>query len=467
MTLAPMFTPPNRPTSAILKAVGDLDAIRSSWRTSPYGLNECEKYYAGEQPLAYMSKELERDLGGQVTQLVINWPLMVADAFAERHVLTGFNYPSAGQASVSADTLWLWWQTNNMDEQANMAQLDAIALSKAALLVGPGDGDIPLITAESAMDVAWIRDPRTGMVVRGSKAWIDLEGVEWRTLYLPGRRLVLRRGGQGWVIDRDDASSEHVPLVPLVNRPRLKARDGQSEFRPIIPLANAANKMATDMMVSGEFHAMPRRWVFGLKASDFKNPDGSVKNVWSVIKGRLWATEKNPKDVQVGQFQESSLSNFHETIKLLAQVASQLAALPYDYMTFESVNPPSADSLRAAERRMVKKCEDQQISFGGAYETAMRHAIRFATGSYDDSALMLESNWRDPGTPTTAQVTDAVVKKVTTKGADNRPLVPTEQGRIDLGYTPQQRADMARWEAEASAADPELNLARALADGTV
>ena len=187
--------------------------------------------------------------------------------------------------------------------------------------------------------------------------------------------------------------------------------------------------------------------------------------MWSVIKGRLWATEKNPKDVSVGQFPESSLTNFHDTIKLLARLTAQLTGLPSDYMSFESVNPPSADALRASERRMVKKCEDQQVSFGGSYETAMRHAIRFATGKYDPSALMLETDWRDPGTPTTAQVTDAAVKKVTTTGADGRPLVPTEQGRIDLGYTPQQRDDMARMEAAALNLDPDQVAIMALLNG--
>jgi hypothetical protein len=58
-------------------------------------------------------------------------------------------------------------------------------------------------------------------------------------------------------------------LVPYVNQPRFLGRLrpgradqrlGRSEFHDIIPIVDAINKMGTDMMVSGEFHAMPRRW---------------------------------------------------------------------------------------------------------------------------------------------------------------------------------------------------------------
>jgi hypothetical protein len=56
-------------------------------------------------------------------------------------------------------------------------------------------------------------------------------------------------------------------------------------------LADAANKIATDMMVSAEYHAMPRRWAFGLKESDFVDAAGNQMSPWSMIAGHLWANE--------------------------------------------------------------------------------------------------------------------------------------------------------------------------------
>jgi hypothetical protein len=94
----------------------------------------------------------------------------------------------------------------------------------------------------------------------------------------------------------------------------------------------------------------------------------------------------------------------------------------------------------------------------------MRLALQTKLGSLPAQAMALETVWRNPATPTIAQKYDAIVKGVTTRGADGRPLVPTEQGRIDLGYTPAQRADMLRMEQEAGENDAELAAARALTD---
>jgi hypothetical protein len=70
--------------------------------------------------------------------------------------------------------------------------------------------------------------------------------------------------------------------------------------------------------------------------------------------------------------------------------------------------------------------------------------------------------WRDPSTPTIAQKADAVVKLASARGANGVAILPVEQAREDLGYTPEQRRRMAEMDA-AAANDPQLdNLARQL-----
>src|SRR5690606_27531093 len=142
------------------------------------------------------------------------------------------------------------------------------------------------------------------------------------------------------------------------------------------------------------------------------------------------------------------LRNFHESIKLLAQVASQVLALPPHYMGFATTNPPSADAIRSSEAQLVKRCERKQSVFGGAWEEVMRIAARIAGVEGDADLRLLETVWRNPATPTVAQRADAAVKLYTAG------IATLEQAREDVGYTPAQRIDMAQQDAERLESDP-------------
>ena len=439
------FSPPNiiipvEPDPAIVKMLYDLEAVRAAWRPL---LTTYDQYLNGEQPLRFMSDAMRKQFGESITALVLGWPELGTEAYENRVDVEGFRYP--GNASGD-DSLWATWQANNMDEQSSMGHTDAISLSRACAIVGSPDAgeDEPVITVESAFDTAWIRSARTGSAISGLKRWTEEDGTEFANIYVAGatHTLVWNRGT--WTRATSDMHGVERPLlVPLVNMPRTKRRDGRSEFASIIPVADAANKMATDMMISGEYHAMPRRWAFGIKREDFLDKNGNQKDAWSFVKGRLWANEN--KDINVGQFPEADLKNFHDTIRLLAQLASQMLALPDDYMSFTSDNPPSADALRAAESRMVKRVERKHVHFGGTWEEVMRLTQRIKAGKFDVNAQRLETVWRNPATPTVAQKADAVVKL----HADG--IIPIEQARIDMGYTPAQRLEMRRMD------DEELN----------
>ena len=434
-----------------LALINALEAKRGAWKTD---IDKFDAYLRGKQPLSFLSDEMREEFGDKITDLVINWPQLVVDTYENRLDVEGFRFPGESEGS---EELWAIWQANDMDEQSMLGHVDALGLARACVIVGaPDDPDaVPIITVESALDCAWTRDPRTRNVTAAMKRWTggDDGKTDMLNLYEPERTSTMSKGKTGWdVVEVDEHSLGVVPLVPLVNRPRIKYPDGFSEIEAIIGLADAANKMATDMMVSGEYHAMPRRWAFGLKRDDFVDANGALKNAWSVIKGRLWANE-NP-DVKVGQFSESDLKNFHDTIRLLAAMVSHLTALPPYYIAFEGGNPTSADAIRASEAPLVKRIERKQVAFGATWEEVMRLCMLIVGGEVPDGAEQLETVWRDPSTPTVAQMADAVTKKVATRGADGRPLIPTEQARIDLGYTPAERQLMTEMERDSLALDP-------------
>lgn len=400
-------------------------------------LTSWDNYYEGKQPLKYMSEAMREEIGETVAELVINWARLVADAYETRLDIEGFRFADSDSGD---DDLWHAWQYNQMDEQSQQAHLDSLALSRSYVTVGSNaEADRPpLISVESPFQVWAQRDPRTRKVNAAIKQWTDLDDVAHTIVYTPLETAAFLKGKSGW--EPDGASDKHnfgvVPVVPLVNRPRISRPDGVSEFVDLLQLADAANKMATDMMISGEFHAMPRRWAFGLKQSDFVDRNGDPVSAWSMLKNRIWANES--KDVSVGTFPEADLAVFHNTIKLLAQLVSQLAALPPHYMQFAGSNPASADAIKSSETQLVKRVERKQTYLGGGWEDVQRLNLMFTRKSnvLEDRDYKLETVWRDPSTPTVAQKADAAVK------LNQAGVVPLEQTWIDLGYSDTQRKQM-------------------------
>lgn len=409
-------------------------------------LERLNSYYEGKQPLSYMHPELQRELDDNVRQVVVNWPRLVVDAIEERLDVEGFRYP--GQAEADEE-LWRIWQANDLDEQSQMGHLDGLAMKRAYIVVGKNEQDetTPIVTVESALDMYAEEDPRTRQLIAAVKRWCIGEGKdkeEHATLYLPNSTIWWTKGADGeWIEDpaypRDDHGMGELPVELLANRPRLKGRGGVSELADVIPLSDAACKIATDMMVSAEFHAMPRRVAFGFGEEDFTDEHGRRLSVWSRIAGRIWATAKSRKEdgADVIQFPEANLANFHATMNQLAQLVASLAGLPPQFLGYSTANPASADAIRSSETRLVKRAERKQRAWGGTWERVMRKVLRVRDGEWSDDARSLETIWRDASTPTVAQSADAAVKLFTAK------IVPLRPTRVRLGFS---QAEIARME---------------------
>nr|WP_051877192.1 phage portal protein [Streptomyces natalensis] len=405
-----------------------------------------DAYYEGIQPLSYMAPEIQVELSDRMRQVVINWPQLVVDALDERLDIEGFRY---AKSETTADDLWEIWQANNLDEGSQQAHVDALALRRSYAIVGANDADeeIPIVTAESALEAYAERDPRTRQEIAAIKRWDEPAAsgsmpVQNAMLYLPDSRHQFEKQKGAWVeVDRDEHGLGQLLVVTLANRPRLRHMDGTSELRAVIPLSDAACKIATDMMVSAEYHAMPRRWATGMSRDDFADEMGQPLGAMSSLAGRLWVNEGD--GVKFGQFPEAQLTNFHETINQLARLVAALTGLPPAFLGLATDQPPSADAIRASEARLVKRSERRQRAFGEAWERVMRLALLVRDGSLDPKARSLETAWRDAATPTYAQKADAVTK-LHASG-----ILPTEQAWEDLGYSAEQRIRMRAMQDEA------------------
>lgn len=379
----------------------------------------------------YMHPEIFREIGDRLEQVVIAWPQLVVDSVEERLDPLGFRLPK-GEPD---DDLWRVWQANNLDEEAQLGRVDALVMKRSYLCVGTDedDPDTPLVTVESPLEVYADIDPRDRSV-RAAIRYYDQPSTDGRTreefatVYLPGMTVWYDSASGQWKeVDRDEHGLGVVPVVPLVNRSRVADRYGRSELSPILPLVHAANKQATDMMVGSEFLALPLRGVMGLRRSDLVDENGNQLTALQAILGRLLALSN--ADGKIFEFKAADLKNFHDSISQLGQLVASIAGLPPHYLGFTTDNPASADAMRSAEMRLVKRAERKMVPFGGAYEQAMRLVRRFQTGEWDPGLKRLETIWRDAATPTRAQTADASVKLHAER------IISTRQAQEDNGYT--------------------------------
>ena len=452
-----------------------LKALHAAHRAELQTLELLDAHYQGTQPLSYMHPELVMKLGARMRQVVVAWPQLVVDSVEERLDVEGFRL---GDESEADERLWSFWQANGLDVGSHQAHVDSLVMKRSYVVVGtrgpddldPSSGvgaDVPLITWQSPLETFAARSPRTRRVMSAATWWDDQplgggEVVKKAALYLPDSTSWWRMVSGAWLLDEDpddDASGgidEHnlgvVPVVPLVNRPRTSHRssgmtEGWSDLEAVIPLSDAACKAATDMMVTGEYHAFPRRVVVGASQEDFVDSQGNPISAFSSVIGNTWALE-NP-DAKVQQFPESSLSNYHDTVKLLAQLVASVSGLPPHYLGSSTDNPASADAIRSSEARLVKRVERKQRAFGESWEQVMRLALLVADGDVLDSVRSMETLWRDASTPTVAQKADAAVKLY------QAGIVPRRQTWSDLGYSALEQdrmeEDLAEQAAQAAA----------------
>lgn len=416
-------------------------------------LRELDAYYEGEQPLSYMHPELVQALEGQIRQVVINWPQMVVDAVEERLDIEGFRRPDMASGDSQ---IWELWEANDMDAGSQRTHVEALALGRSYVTAGSPDSpdDPPILTDESALDMIAVADPRTRETSAALRRWSS-DGNEdgaamadMATLYLPDRtRNYSKDKSSTWQLVSEDVHDlGAVPVVPILNRSRRKKPLGVSELRLVIPLSDAACKIATDMMVGANFHALPQYWATGVSESDFVDENDNPISVWKKVTGRIFSSEN--EQAKLGSLAASDLANFHKTLVALAQLVSSLCGLPPHYLGFSTDNPASAEGIKSSEARLVKRAERKQGMFDVGWEQLMRVAMRLETGRWDPALRRLATAWRDPSTPTVAQAADAAVKTY------QAGIVPLRFTRQRLRFSDAEISQMEQMDAEAAATLP-------------
>ncbi|MDA3643789.1 phage portal protein [Saccharopolyspora indica] len=384
----------------------------------------------------------------------IGWPRVYLDSLEERLDVEGFRLAGSSEAD---QRLWSWWQINNLDEESSIGHLEAMIYGLSYVTVTAPDEtapdqDTPVIRVESPRSAIADIDHRTGAVRAFLRLYPAPAGEptadEAATLMVPGRVYYLVRSSgpmSRWRVESEVEGPDLVPVVPILNRERLSDRMGRSEILPEIrSVTDAAARTMMNLQAAAELMAVPQRLLFGVTRDEFESDPDNPGPVLDAYYARIMAFENEAASAT--QFTAAELRNFTDVLDQLAKQVAAYTGLPPQYLSFHSDNPASAEAIRSAESRLVKKAERKCRMFGGAWEQTMRIAMLIMDGEIPQEAYRMETLWRDPATPTYAAKADAVVKLVTAVTPDGRSVIPVERGRIDLGYSEEELREMEQWD---------------------
>ncbi|TXI54302.1 phage portal protein [Mycolicibacter arupensis] len=422
-----------------------------------------DRYYAAEQPLAFLSPEAKTALGQRFGRMASNIPRLAVTALAERLRITGF---------IGDDQVWADWLRNDLDQQAGIAHREALLLGDSYAICWADQLGRPLVSIESAKQVAVQRDPATRQVIAAVKRWTTRNTTE-AVYYLPDQITRLRANQTGATtagfatVEEIDNPLGVVPVVPIHNGDRIWAerqytdmpRDfGHSEIEDLMPLVDGLNKSLADMMVTSEYVGRPRRWATGIELTEEPvldaegNDTGETVEVNPLPESHRMMISESP-DSKFGQLQAADLQGYEASVRVMLGQIMAVSTLPAHYVGVFTDNPASADALRAAEASLTARAEARQATFGRAWEQVARLMIAVRDGA-DPEQIDVRVQWADAATRSVAQEADAVVKLY------QAGLLPVSTALAKLGYTEDEIAEI-RVARRAEALDGAgINLAR-------
>jgi hypothetical protein len=390
--------------------------LRQKLITDRVALELLDAYYNGEQIVRDLKISVPPELRGLHT--VIGWPKIGVDALEERLDIDSWRY-SDGIAD-SDDDLNAMWTANDGDVESQLGHVDSFVFGSAYGVVGAadGDGDLPVLTIESPLHMTCDWDARTHRITAALRDWSRPDSGPSVTLYGPGTRLVAHEDGSGagWVVDdRSEDDTDEVLVERLTNRSRAADRSGRSEITSEIrSITDAACRTLLGLEVAREFFSAPQRYILGASESAFQAADGTAKSAWQTYVGRVLALEADDDGnlPQVGQFAAYDPSVYTRIIDMYARIMASQIGLPPHYLGYTTDNPASADAIRSAEARLVKRAERKQRLFGRSWARIMRLMLLVRDGKLPASADRIEPVWRNAATPTIGAMSDAATKLI-------------------------------------------------------
>lgn len=416
-------------------------ALSSKIDARRFDLQLIDSYYRGEQAIGDLGIAIPPKL--RWLKIPLGWPRVCVDAIDERlRVQTIKVGTDNGDALRIADL----WDENRLDAVQSSIYVDALVFGRAFVSVGsnPTPGGLPIIKAESPLDMAVDVDVVTGQI-RSALRIYGADTARRATLYLPDATIHLQRStstSEWSVLSVDEHRLGVVPVAQFINRQRSYQMGGSSEITPeLMALTDDASRTLQSMAVAREYYSAPQRYILGATESDFLDAQGNPKSAMETYAGRILALERDASGEvpSVGQFAAHDPSVFTKVIDSYMQRVSALTGLPPHALGFSTANPTSGDAIKASDDKVMKRAQRKADMFGPAWVEVIKLALLFRDGTLPQGMGTMRTVWADTSTPTPMATAEAwtmvanagIIPKSSSVLLDRLGLSASEQAQVE------------------------------------
>jgi len=365
-------------------------------------LVEWDRYYRGDFDLASLPSTNHSAVAKEYDDLLNRADLpicsLVVSAVVERLKVEGFR---EGSDELTNSMLWEWFQKSKLDARQQMLYADAMVYGDGFLSVTPG-GDVPLFRVESPMNLSVEYNPQDPMLIKraakvvGDYGWLYTEDVIYSFKYS-------RETITGWTLT---GALEHTggstPIVRFPNRIDSRGRS-MSEIQLVASIQRRIIQTTADRLLVQRAAAWKQRYVSGISVDT--DADGNAVSPWNIGVDQLIVSED--VDTKFGEFGASSFKEHLEAVDLDIRQAAAVTQTPPHLIAPSAISNISAEALVALEAGLASKVKDRQLTWGEAFEEALRIGGRMVGQeiSYDT-----ETVWADLESRSDAQRVDAALK---------------------------------------------------------
>lgn len=408
---------------------------------------ESEQYYNAEKRDIAIGIATPPQLRSLLAQVGV--PRIYVDSLVERLIVEGFR---RGDSSEADDELWGWYKANSLDSSQALLYKDCLVLGRGYVTVAAPEEldasdpdpmrveDVPIIRVESPKSLFAKIDPRTKRIEWAVRKVTNSDGdVVAATLYFRDRTEIYEYvEGEPQLTNTVSHGLGVVPVVPFTNASSADDAYGTSIISDDIKsVTDAMSRALMNLQTTSELMATPQRMIFGSTVDELQGDAETALELYT----SSYIVVEDPT-AKAMSLPAAELRNFVESMSHMMKLAASYTGLPPQYLAFSGDNPASAEAIRSSEARLVRHCESLTVMLGEAWEQVMRVALLVMGNQLTIDDFRMETVWRDPSTPTVAAKADAASKLYNSGNG----VIPKQQARLDMGYTPEQIRQMEDWD---------------------